>query len=124
MIYSNRVRAAREITLFDTRLSSIVRILTRIHRHILYLNVLLILTTFIFHILRQTNSNIQSIFIPSIIWEIVFIALMNMGFLSFGIFMMLVLATDREVKQKIGESLVFKFSNKADRRKAIKVRKY
>lgn len=38
--------------------------------------------------------------------------------------MILALATDREVKQKIGESLVFKFSNKADKEKAIKVRKY
>ncbi|RGB40007.1 hypothetical protein C1646_688668 [Rhizophagus diaphanus] len=46
---------------------------------------------------------------------------MNIGFLSFGIFMILALATDREVKQKIGESLVFKFSNKADKEKAIKV---
>lgn len=74
--------------------------------------------------MERTNLNIENIFIPSIIWEIIFIALMNIGFLSFGIFMILALATDREVKQKIGESLVFKFSNKADKEKAIKVRKY
>ncbi|CAB5107558.1 unnamed protein product [Rhizophagus irregularis] len=115
------VRAAREITLFDIRLSSVVRISTRIYRHVLYLNILLILITFIIRILERTNLNIENIFIPSIIWEIIFIALMNIGFLSFGIFMILALATDREVKQKIGESLVFKFSNKADKEKAIKV---
>ncbi|CAB4478940.1 unnamed protein product [Rhizophagus irregularis] len=115
------VRAAREITLFDIRLSSVVRISTRIYRHVLYLNILLILITFIIRILERTNLNIGNIFIPSIIWEIIFIALMNIGFLSFGIFMILALATDREVKQKIGESLVFKFSNKADKEKAIKV---
>ncbi|CAI2189384.1 11705_t:CDS:2, partial [Funneliformis geosporum] len=114
-------KAAGEITLFDTRLSPITRISTRIHCHILYLNILLILATFIFRVLEQANLNIQNIFIPSIIWEIIFITLMNMGFLSFGMFMILALATDREVKQKIGESLVFKFSNKADRRKALKV---
>ncbi|EXX74693.1 hypothetical protein RirG_048650 [Rhizophagus irregularis DAOM 197198w] len=114
------VRAAREITLFDIRLSSVVRISTRIYRHVLYLNILLILITFIIRILERTNLNIENIFIPSIIWEIIFIALMNIGFLSFGIFMILALATDREVKQKIGESLVFKFSNKADKEKAIK----
>ncbi|RIA80627.1 hypothetical protein C1645_810371 [Glomus cerebriforme] len=121
MLQYSWVRAAREITLFDTHLSSTVRISTRVHYHVLYLNILLILTTFIFRILEQTNSNIQNIFIPSIIWEIIFIALMNIGFLSFGIFMILALATDREVKQKIGESLVFKFSNKADKEKAAKV---
>ncbi|CAG8757443.1 6970_t:CDS:2, partial [Funneliformis caledonium] len=113
-------RAAGEITLFDTRLSPTIRISIHIHRHILYLNISLILATFIFRVLEQTNSNIQDMFIPSIMWEIIFIVLMNVGFL-FGIFMILALATDREVKQKIGESLVFKFSNKADRSKAIKV---
>jgi hypothetical protein len=122
--FLNRVRAAREITLFDIRLSSIVRISTRIYRRVLYLNILLVLIIFIFRILERTNSNIDKIFIPSIIWEIILIALMNIGFLLFGIFMILALATDREVKQKIGESLVFKFSNKADKEKAIKVRKY
>src|SRR5207248_293216 len=114
-------RAAREITLFDSHLSPIVRISTRIHRQILYSNILLIWATFIFRILEQTNSNVV---IPSIILEIIFIALMNIGFLLFGIFMILALATDREVKQKIGQSLVFKFSNKADKGKAVKVRKY
>ncbi|GBC07516.1 hypothetical protein RclHR1_07500001 [Rhizophagus clarus] len=115
------VKAAREITLFDIRLSSVVRISTRIYRHVLYLNILLISITFIFRILERTNSNIENIFIPSIIWEIVFIILMNIGFLLFGIFIIFALATDREVKQKIGESLIFKFSNKADKEKAIKV---
>ncbi|CAG8446568.1 9826_t:CDS:2 [Dentiscutata heterogama] len=114
------VKAAREITRYDTRLLPFIRIFSNVQRLILYTSILIILISTFLKILNQPSTNSQ-LLNSSVILEIIFIVIVNLGYFVFGIIMIWGLATSREIHQRIGENLIYKFSNKGDKWKAGRI---
>ncbi|CAG8544893.1 4201_t:CDS:2, partial [Scutellospora calospora] len=118
------IKATREITKFDTHLLPYIRIISNVQRIILHFSILIILISIILKIINQilnlssTNSQLLN---SSIILEIIFVVIINLGYFIFGIIMIWGLAANREVHQRIGETLIYKFVNKGDKWKAGRV---
>ncbi|KAF0432785.1 hypothetical protein F8M41_005163 [Gigaspora margarita] len=111
------VKATKEITRYDTHLLTFIRIISNVQRLILYSSILIILISTFLKILNKPSQLLNS----SVILEITFIVIINLGYLIFGIIMVWGLATSREVHQRIGETLTYKFANKGDMWKAGRV---
>ncbi|CAG8462695.1 31175_t:CDS:2 [Gigaspora margarita] len=117
LIIGLRVKATKEITRYDTHLLTFIRIISNVQRLILYSSILIILISTFLKILNKPSQLLNS----SVILEITFIVIINLGYLIFGIIMVWGLATSREVHQRIGETLTYKFANKGDMWKAGRI---
>ncbi|CAG8566454.1 5319_t:CDS:2, partial [Acaulospora colombiana] len=121
IILLRRIKASIEVTKFDVNLSPIVRLAAELQRYILVFGICLIVVAFFFNLMAKTTQSSHFSTVLSIVNKSLFIALVDLGYLTFGMFMIYDLATNREINQKIGETLTFKFSSKADKKRALQL---
>ncbi|CAG8615358.1 13266_t:CDS:2 [Acaulospora morrowiae] len=115
------IKASVETTKCDIKLSPIVKLVAEFQRLLLLFGICMTVGLLFFEFVTETAKNVHFSTVFLIVNKLLFIILMNLGYLTFGVIMIYDFATDREINQKIGDSLTFKFSSKADKGKALQV---
>ncbi|CAG8668201.1 16767_t:CDS:2 [Acaulospora morrowiae] len=115
------IKASVETTKCDIKLSPIVKLAAEFQRLLLLFGICMAVGLLFFEFVTETSKNVHFSTVFLIVNKLLFVVLMNLGYLTFGVFMIYDFATDREINQKIGDSLTFKFSSKADKGKALQV---
>ncbi|CAG8442131.1 13756_t:CDS:2 [Cetraspora pellucida] len=115
------IKATKEIIRYDTHLLPHIRILSNVQRLVLVFSIIIILISTFLKTLNPIPTNSRALLNSSIILETIFIVIVNLGYFTFGIIMIWGLATHREVHQRIGETLIYKFVNNGDKWKAGRV---
>ncbi|CAG8485845.1 5064_t:CDS:2 [Cetraspora pellucida] len=107
------IKATKEIIRYDTHLLPHIRILSNVQRLVLVFSIIIILISTFLKTLNPIPTNSRALLNSSTILETIFIVIVNLGYFLFGIVMIWGLATHREVHQRIGETLIYKFVTKA-----------